>query len=59
MSDSDSILGTSSWGNDSTSESSGFLSSKRGIYMDVVPYVREDLAEELAESNISGKIAYD
>jgi len=27
--------------------------------MDVVPYVREDLAEELAESNISGKIAYD
>jgi len=59
MSNSDSILGTSSGDSGSMSESSGSTSSEKGFHMDVVPDVREDLAKEVAESSLPVKVGYD
>ena len=52
-------MGTGSRDNDLMSESSGFVSSERGMHMDVVLDMREDPTEEVPESSSSAKVGYD
>jgi len=57
MSDSDSILGKDS---DQVDEfSSGSTSREEGVNMDIIPNVREDLIEEVIESNLPHKGRYE